>query len=208
MKQYPEIQNSTGKDFREFDAYVFDKIDGSNLRFEWSRKRGWYKFGTRHRLFDQTDETFGCAIELFHTQLSENIKIVMDSFGKNKIGNVIVFCEFFGKNSFAGKHDPTDKKYLYLFDVAIDKKGLLGPKMFLKLFSDCQTPKFLGKRKWNKQFITDVRGNKISGVTFEGVVGKSGEGHNLIMSKAKTQVWIDKVKSLYATNIADKIINS
>lgn len=33
--------------------------------------------------------------------------------------------------------------------------------------------------------------------TFEGVVGKAGEGHKLIMAKAKTQAWLDKVKALY-----------
>ena len=26
------------KDFMEFDAYCFDKIDGSNLRFQWTKK--------------------------------------------------------------------------------------------------------------------------------------------------------------------------
>ena len=45
MKTYPSIARSSGQSFREFDAHVFEKIDGSNLRFEWSEKRGWHKSG-------------------------------------------------------------------------------------------------------------------------------------------------------------------
>lgn len=29
MKSYAPILRSTGQDFREFDAYVFDKLDGT-----------------------------------------------------------------------------------------------------------------------------------------------------------------------------------
>jgi hypothetical protein len=60
---------SIPREFSEFEAYVFDKLDGSNLRFEWKRKGGWYKYGTRHRLFDATDPGFGSAIELSTTHL-------------------------------------------------------------------------------------------------------------------------------------------
>lgn len=35
-------------DYPEIYIYAFDKLDGSNIRFEWSRKRGFYKFGTRN----------------------------------------------------------------------------------------------------------------------------------------------------------------
>lgn len=105
MKSYPSILNCTGSNFREFDSYMFDKIDGSNLRFEWARKTGWSKFGTRHRLFDETDKDFGAAIPLFLNSLSEPLeKIIKD----NRWEKVIVFCEFWGKNSFAGKHNPQD----------------------------------------------------------------------------------------------------
>ena len=45
MKQYETIPYYG--DYLGPDIIAFDKIDGSNLRFEWSRKRGFYKFGTR-----------------------------------------------------------------------------------------------------------------------------------------------------------------
>lgn len=206
MKAYPSIINSTGQSFREFNAYIFNKIDGSNLRFEYSRKRGWYKYGTRNRLLDVNDEVFGSAILAFAKQLNDDLERVIS---KNRIEHLIVFAEFVGKNSFAGNHDPEDEKHLYLFDAAVNKKGIIEPKEFLKLFGDCQIAKFLGIHKWSKNFVEAVRRNEVEGVTFEGVVGKArGKGNTLIMAKAKTQNWIDKVKSLYNNEEAERLIKS
>ena len=205
MKSYPSIPRATGQAFRAFDAYVFDKLDGSNLRFEWSKKQGWHKFGTRNRLFDETDEVFGCAVSLFQNDLGFSIAKVAI---KERWESVIVFAEFYGDNSFAGVHDPADEKRLALFDVAPYKKGILGPKEFVKLFGHLEITKFLGLQHWSREFVEAVRLNQIEGVTFEGVVGKTGEGHNLVMAKAKTQDWIDKVKARYSEEDARKIIES
>lgn len=47
MQQYPSI----GKDIiQDLDYYIFEKIDGSNIRVEYSLKKGFDKFGTRHKL--------------------------------------------------------------------------------------------------------------------------------------------------------------
>lgn len=211
MKLYPSISASTGQSFREFDAYVFDKIDGSNLRFEWSRKRGWYKFGTRHRLFDHTDEVFGGAVETFNKTLSDPIASVAKKKGWD---SCVAFAEFWGSNSFAGEHLINDHKILTLFDVAVHKVGLLGPREYLDLFGDLassgvhyMTAKFLGKHKWTRGFVEQVRLDQIPGITFEGVVGKTMDGRRLIMAKAKTQVWLDKVKEKFGAN-AEKVLNS
>jgi hypothetical protein len=32
VKDYPSIPRSTGQSFREFEADIFDQLDGSNLR--------------------------------------------------------------------------------------------------------------------------------------------------------------------------------
>ena len=44
---------------------AFDKLDGQNVRFEWTKKRGWFKFGMRRRLFDESDVEFGRSILVF-----------------------------------------------------------------------------------------------------------------------------------------------
>lgn len=211
MKQYPSIPRSTGQHFREIPgAYVFDKLDGSNLRFEWNRKRGWYKSGTRTRLFDQSDPDFGEAIPLFQRALVDPVeKVARDE----RWDQIVVFCEFWGAKSFAGLHEKDDPKRLTLFDVAVYKRGLLGPKDFLKLFGNLQpplTPRFLGQSNWTRGFVDRVRAGEVEGVTFEGVVGKMGNGrtHDLVMAKAKTQKWVDAVLAKYGAEEGRKIVES
>lgn len=181
MKSYPSISKS----IYNFPLYTFDKLDGSNLRFEYSKKRGWYKFGTRHRLFDSSDEEFGNAIELFNNTLNEPLtKICKD----NRWESVVVFAEYYGKNSFAGLHIKDEPKYLSVFDISIYKQGILPPVDFLKLFEDVVlTPKYLGKFNSTTKFFQNVFESEINGITFEGVVGKTLLKNKLIMSKAKTK---------------------
>jgi hypothetical protein len=119
MKHYPSIPRSTGQNFREFTAYVFDKLDGSNLRAEWTRKRGWDKYGTRERLFDKTDEVFGEAIEIFKDTLASDIEAVAK---KQQWQQLTIFMEFWGDQSFAGLHVKGDPKRLTLFDANPYKK--------------------------------------------------------------------------------------
>lgn len=45
MKQYPTI-NYWNKGYFGESCYAFEKLDGSNIRAEWSKKQGWHKFGT------------------------------------------------------------------------------------------------------------------------------------------------------------------
>lgn len=190
----------------EFDAYVFDKLDGSNLRFEWSRKNGWYKYGTRNRLFDNTDPAFGPAIEIFNARLAGSLHDIVLS---QRVTKAIVFCEYLGKNSFAGLHQPGDEMDLYPFDVALFNQGILGPKEFLKLFGHLNIPKFLGLLKWGPKLLSEVKNGTLDGVTFEGVVGKAKTSkHDLILAKAKSQAWLDKVKSTMPEDMANELINS
>jgi hypothetical protein len=204
MKSYPSIPRSTGQTFHEFDAYVFDKLDGSNLRWEWARKSGWYKCGTRNRLFDETDPVFGGAFKVFN----ETLAVPLEKLARDeRWERVIVFTEFWGPRSFAGQHEPDDPKILTLFDVAPHKKGILGPRDFLKLFEHLQIPRFLGQQRWTRGFVEQVRRGEIEGITDEGVVGKAGDGHKLVMAKAKTQVWIDKVMARYGDE-GTKIVES
>jgi hypothetical protein len=208
MKSYPSIAASTGTAFREIpNAYIFDKLDGSNIRAEWSKKQGFYKFGTRTRLLDESDEVFGGVPKLWQEKMSEPLaKIATDQ----RWESAVFFAEFFGSGSFAGVHQPEDVKQLALIDVAPYKKGILGPRDFLKLFrGQVRTAEFLGQHNWTRGFVEQIRmGPLLNGITFEGVVGKAGEGHKLVMAKAKTLAWVEKVRLLYTAEEAEKIINS
>lgn len=205
MKLYPSIAQSTGQKFQEFDAYVFDKVDGSNLRFEYSRKRGFYKYGTRHRLFDETDDQFPDAKDLFHNTLADPLSKVAKKEGWD---GLTVFCEYWGPGSFAGEHIAGEPKKLTLFDANPYKKGILGPKRFLDLFGHLEIPKFLGRVRWTRGYVERVRLGQVEGITFEGVVGKGGDGHKLVMAKAKTQAWVNKVLEKYGILEGQKIVDS
>jgi hypothetical protein len=54
MEQYPSIEGSSKAPLGK-PCIAFYKYDGSNLRWEWNPKKGWFKFGTRHELFDQSN---------------------------------------------------------------------------------------------------------------------------------------------------------
>lgn len=190
----------------EFEAYVFDKIDGSNLRFEWSKKRGWHKFGTRKRLFDETDPVFGQAILAFMEALAEP---VVEVAVKQRWDRLIVFCEGAGDRSFAGHHAPGDPMRVYLIDAAPYKQGILPPKKYLDLFGHIESQAaYLGRHRWNAGFVQAVRRGKVEGVSFEGVVGKALVKKKIVMSKAKTQAWIDRVMEGFGKAAGKAIVES
>lgn len=187
------------------NLHTFEKLDGSNLRFEWSKKKGWYKIGTRHRLLDETDLIFGKAPALFQETLAEPCeKICRDQ----RWQRAIIFCEYYGPNSFAGCHEEDDTMTLTVIDVNPYKKGLLPPTDFLKLFGHLG-PHYLGYIKWNYDFISKVHQSLIPEASFEGVVGKAkGKGNTIDLYKTKTQAWKDEVKRRFNENEAAKLLKS
>lgn len=201
MKSYPSIPNSR-KALIGANCYVFYKHDGSSLRFEWSKKQRFYKYGSRTRLFDSTDKQFGEAVELFQDSLAQPLEeLILDAYGK-RLERFIAYAEFVGDKSFAGSHVPDDPKRLVLFDVNIHKKGFISPKDFVQLFDgdDLLTPQIVYKGILTKDFIQSVRENNVSIPLNEGVVIKGGEGHKLWMCKVKTNDYMEKLKEIKQDN--------
>lgn len=201
MKKYPSISKVSIK-FLGKDCIGFDKLDGSNIFYEYSKNQGWYKFGTRHRLFDKSDPDFGCAIDLFLNKYSSDIeKIIFDNF--KKPDNFIVFGEFFGPHSFAGLHNPeilgvenNSPKDIVIFDVNVHKKGFILPRDFLKFFGKLHIPDVIYEGKFNEEFIKDVREGKYA--VEEGVVVKGGNTvHELWLNKVKTYSYLKKLQEKF-----------
>jgi hypothetical protein len=193
MKEYPSIQ---GEIVRQ-PVYAFDKLDGSNVRAEWSKKRGFYKFGKRHGLVDETDPLLGEAKGLIQERYSDALDKI---FAKNRWQNAVCFFEFFGPNSFAGLH-AEEPHEVVLFDVGAEKKGILDPRDFLKMFSDqVKTAALLYHGNPNSILEDAVRSGQLEGMTFEGVVckGKFVSPGRPLMFKIKSKAWIEKVKARYA----------
>lgn len=189
---------------------AFEKLDGSNLRFEWSKKKGWHIQGTRRRLFDKSDPEYGIAIELFEKKYGETlVKAVVDFKDFKKPDGFVAFAEFLGPHSFAGWHavkdlnsigiklESNDPKDVILFDVNINKRGLVGPKNFLKAFEHLHTPAIAYQGFLTEEFIQDVRQGKYG--TGEGVVCKGGDGfdHSLWACKIKTFTYLKLLKERF-----------
>ncbi len=191
MKSYPSIS----KDIR-YDTYlyVFDKLDGSNIRAEWSRKRGFYKFGTKNQLIDESAKPFGQSISLIRSKYEKQLNEI---FKEQRWQEVVCFFEFYGKESFAGFHPEDDEKTVTLIDVNIYKQGLLEPSEFIKIFKDVEIPKVIHEGYINPTFVENIRENNIEGITFEGCIckGKNDKKTKMpIMFKIKTRDWLNKLK--------------
>lgn len=200
MYQYPSIQGPSKAP--HLPCMAFEKIDGSNLRWEWSRKNKWSKFGTRHCLFDSSSE-FAPAIDIFMSKYAEAIeKIIKDHKLYRNAERITAFTEYWGQKSFAGQHIADDSKDLVLFDVQVHKRGLLGPREFVDLFGKLDISKLVYEGILNDSFIQDVRDGKFPNrqKSNEGVVCKGGSGHKLWMRKIKTTAYMERLKGSFGSD--------
>lgn len=194
MKQYPSISRDPVYDR---DVLLFEKIDGSNIRAEWSKKEGFYKFGTRKAMLGP-DSLFAEARELI-TVREPTIREIMT---KNSWDRAVLFFEFWGPGSFAGNHEPEPHRAT-LIDVDVYRRGQIDPRQFVESFVQVEhldVCRFLG-RGFNKETERLVRAGQLEGQTFEGIVGKKPSHRQWTppqMFKVKSDAWIAKVKERYA----------
>jgi hypothetical protein len=192
MQQYPSIEGSS-KAPLGVPCIAFYKYDGSNLRWEWNPKKGWFKFGTRTQLFDASHEVFGKAIPIFLNGMADEVLRRVKDFDRN-VQRITAFTEYFGPNSFAGQHVATDEMELRLIDTYLFKKGLMNPKDFVKVFGDMpQVAEIVYEGNLNQQFIDEVRAGKYP--VWEGVVAKGDD----FVVKIKTDAYFKKLNEVYGT---------
>jgi hypothetical protein len=208
MKEYPKTfgfnHTLEGK-----PCIAFYKYDGSSLRFEYSRKqKKWYKFGTRHHLFQEGDPEYGEALPVFFKKYAEGLAKAFHDKWKGA-DSMTVFGEYFGPYSFSGRHDPkilgvenNSPKDLVIFDVNIHKKGILGPEEFLNSFGHLPVAEIIYRGPLTQDFFNEIRyGDKYH--LNEGVMCKGGSGHKLWMCKIKTTKYLKKLKELYGDKWID-----
>lgn len=194
MKPYPSIPRYSPL-YNGIDSHVFLKYDGSNIRAEWSKKKGWYKFGTRNYLLSEDNTELGEAINLFKELMANDLEAVLRAEW-SKVESFLVFFEYFGELSFAGHHAKSDAKHLRLFDINPHQHGIVGPEKFIELFHDKPyMAKYLGQYTINENFVNDVKNGVFSqDGQYEGVVCKWGDRHGLYMMKIKSQQYLNDLK--------------
>lgn len=189
MLSYPSIPKIVTSDV----VYAFDKLDGSNIRVEWSRKKGFSKFGTRTRLLKLDEVPLGESYHIFMDSFADSVEPVLRNF---RVERATLFLEFYGENSFAGAHED-EQHYLSLFDVSLFKRGFMSPQDFLKNFENVvPTPALLYYGQMTHEIVGKIRDGSFQGMTFEGVVCKTYDSRkkNLKMFKVKNDAWLEKLK--------------
>lgn len=185
MKQYPTIGSFISHDV---DVHAFDKLDGSNVRAEWSKKRrGFYKFGSRNQLLDPADPVLGPAVELIREKYGDGLS---RAFERQGYESAVCFFEFLGPSSFAGQHVVDEPHDVVLFDIAPYKKGLLSPNEFEAVAGTVPRVERLYFGRVDGTFERHVRDGTLPGMTFEGVVCKA-EG---VAFKLKSRAWLDRLR--------------
>jgi hypothetical protein len=201
LYEYPSIPGPSKAPHKPCMGFV--KYDGSNLRGEWTPKRGFHKFGTRDRRFDHSDKDFGPSIPIFMKSLAEPLEQIFKRSKKYRnLQRITVFFEYFGPKSIVGVHTgnlPSDEMKCVLFDVALDKFGLLGPRDFFNDFCHLpNTAECIYQGNLNQSLIDSVRNGEFN--INEGVVCKGGSGGNDWWAcKIKTNAYLDRIKGLYET---------
>jgi len=174
----------------DLPIYAFDKIDGSNIRSEWSSKKKFWKFGTRTRLVAEDEKPFGEAIGLVKEKYEKELS---DIFKKLRYQKVICFFEFGGPNSEFGIHQD-EKHDVILFDVNPYKKGLTPPRDFLKNYGELHVPNMVYYGNPTDKFSEMVGKGQLEGVTFEGVVCKGVRSGQVVMFKIKSDAWLNRLR--------------
>lgn len=183
MKSYPSISSIIQMGL---PIYGFDKIDGSNIRAEWNKKRGFYKFGSRKRLLSDEHPILSKAQGLIVEQQDTVAKICE----KNRWESIILFYEFAGPNSSFGNHIETDDHNVYLIDANPYKRGILPPREFLDSFGDMNHAPLLYQGNCNNTLLDSVRNGTLEGMGSEGIVCKTkGKGNTILMFKLKRESW-------------------
>ena len=204
MIEYPSIINSSKAPRKA--CVVFDKLDGSNFRSKYTAKRGFDVYGTRTQLIDETTPMWGEMVNVFKRDCLKPLETLFKHKDFRDYREIIVYGEFLGDNSFAGRHVETEPHKIVVFDIMVghkDRKFLL-PQEFVKYMKDVvETPSVVYEGNLNEELIANVRSN-IYGLK-EGVICKGRERSGAFRGgvwtcKIKTQDYIDKLKNTFGND--------
>lgn len=218
MKHYDSIPRIQDDGILKGETvWGYNKLDGQNFCVTYRPKKGEFgPFGSRTRAVDENDIQFGDAVNLFF-KADKNYpeilsKIVNENSGKNCVFNgvdeITFFFEYYGENSFAGKHQEGDEMHLALIDVFLKKKGYIEPKDYENLFRNTkiEMPDLIYIGLLNSDIVEKIQNNDwtqpdaaLPNVK-EGVVFKRStllKGQRRPSVKVKTKWWLEKLHSLY-----------
>jgi hypothetical protein len=203
MKQYPSIAHFD-ESIIGTPVIAFDKLDGSNLRFEWGKKKGWNKFGSRTMMLSKGDPLY-MGVDLFMSKYADGLeKVFKDDKDYRSIREVVVFCEFVGPNSAYGQHDFKDMDVV-LLDVNPMTKGFVPVRDFIRKFNHLGICDVVYDGILTQEFVDEVKNS--NDLLKEGVVCKWMNNRHTQMCKIKTTRWLGELKLRYGQEALDREYN-
>ena len=197
-------------------VWGYNKLDGQNFCATYNcRKKTWGPYGSRTVTVDENSEQFGPVVKFFNAsgykeKLADTIKEHSAKKGVfNGIEEITFFFEWYGENSFAGKHQEGDEMHLALIDVFLKKKGYMEPRDFEWIFrnTSIEMPELICKGPLDNEIISIIQNNdwtqpdaELPNVK-EGVVFKRStmmKGQRRPSVKVKTRWWLEKLHSMYS----------
>lgn len=198
---YPKIPSPMNCPLKRCTA--FEKYDGTNIHWKWDVDFGWMSFGTRRDTYNLDNKLFSEEHPGLE-QVIETFEPMRDSLNKclknKRIKEATIFTEFFGKNSFAGSHEPDDEKSLIIIDAMFDDV-MLSPELFLGELKKQPLANVVYEGKYNARFIEDVRNGKYN--VDEGVVCKGVIKDRVYMTKIKTKSYMLKLQGKFDSKWKD-----
>jgi hypothetical protein len=191
MIEYPSISAEIR---RGISIVAFNKLDGNNLRAEWTLKKGLHKFGTKTRLLGPDELPLSKAIVMIPDKYADLHKRLK----KERVQRAVCFFEFWGPQSWFGTQQLDDDHQVTLIDIALEKRGILPPREFLKLTRGLDTPAVLYEGNCNSEFVNSVNQGTLEGLGSEGVVCKGPFDRKSgmpIMFKVKRHDWYERLRA-------------
>lgn len=207
MKKYPSVIYCNYNVLNK-PIIAFDKLDGTQIVSEWTRKRGFSKFSTRREMINHRHHQWGEAVEIFLDKYADSLHNLFKSHKEyRELKNITVYCEYLGENSFSGRHNIDDDKDVILFDIWQHKKGWVEPRVFVNEFAEFGIPRVVYEGLLTNDFFRDVK-NNIFGLR-EGVVAKGTQETKIVdervwMVKLKTDDWFKKLRKVAGKETAEK----
>lgn len=216
MMTFPSVPRIEDAKVLPGKYHLFYKYDGQQLRVEWSKKRGFYKWGSKGEMRAENDRIYGAAFALFRQELTPHLEDVLtrQKHLRQSIESATIFAEYWGDRSIAGMHEPGDRMRVTLVDLAVGRAGstsFVSPEDFLALtayFPKDLAAQFLGKHEVDGPLVQAIRANAWKTPLKEGVVAKALRGNQTHMVKIKTNEWKERVRAHCAPGEAEKILIS
>lgn len=200
MIEYCSINNSQKSPRKE--CIAFDKIDGSNCRFKYTQQ-GFKEIGTRTQLIDSATPFWSEIVSIFNEKYRDNLESFFRNSPYKNFKQIILFGEFVGENSFAGRHEKESHDIVF-FDALCGHKNhkLVLPQNFVEDFNFLPIPKIIYKGELNERFIEEIRHNAElkEGVICKGVERRGDYFGGVWTAKIKTNKYLQSLKDRLGEN--------